>query len=158
MRTLKSAEVPPYPQFYELWYTYFAGINERLNVALTSILNEGNQTPDQLMALYREFIEPSDRDERLTAVSDQMASTIGTVNDAMGDALTSTKAYSICLKAASRELDTEMGAGALKSLAASLLVETENVQSANQMLEDQLATSGEDVAALRRELGVPAHR
>ena len=37
MDLLKRAQIPPYPQFYELLYTYATGVNPTLNSRLNAI-------------------------------------------------------------------------------------------------------------------------
>ena len=43
---LRRATIPPYPQFYELLYTYATGVNPNLNARINEIFREGDPTVD----------------------------------------------------------------------------------------------------------------
>jgi len=45
MGLLKRGLVPPYPQFYELFYMYATGVNPALNERINAAYS-GNDTPD----------------------------------------------------------------------------------------------------------------
>ena len=55
---LKRSAIPPYPQFYELLYTYATGINPALNSRINAILRDGAApSMDLAEALYNEFLK-----------------------------------------------------------------------------------------------------
>jgi diguanylate cyclase len=56
MDLLKRALVPPYPQFYELLYTYATGVNPALNARINDIFRDGRPTARMAEALYAEFL------------------------------------------------------------------------------------------------------
>lgn len=151
MASLKRFTIPPFPQFYELWYTYAAGVNASLNKALDN-LNPEDVGHDRLMELYREYIDSVDQSERFEVLSTSMKSAIDGVSNAVEDAMSTAKAYSGSLQAASDELSHDLDAGSLKSLAGTLLAETRHIQSANADLEHRLAESAETIASLKRDL------
>ncbi|MHB1109579.1 MAG: hypothetical protein ACYCZU_04575, partial [Devosia sp.] len=57
---LKRATVPPYPQFYELLYTYATGVNPTLNARINAIFREGDPAADLAERLYNEFLKAQD--------------------------------------------------------------------------------------------------
>jgi len=149
---LRRSRIPPYPQFYELLYTYATGVNPNLNGRINTILRSGH-LPTETLAdrLYDEFLR-SDLSDRMSAVSERMHARIEAVHDAIDTAMTTASAYSGSLQAASGDLERKISAEAMLELATRLLAETRHMQDTNRALEDKLAASRDDIASLRRDL------
>ena len=149
---LKRATIPPYPQFYELLYTYATGVNPSLNSRINAIFREGDPTVDLAERLYNEFLKAQDANERISSVSERMSHRIEAVHDAIDTAMTTANAYSGALQAASGDLDTNTDPQTLKVMARRLLAETRRMQDANHQLEQKLQASRDDIAQLQRDL------
>ncbi|WP_083989041.1 GGDEF domain-containing protein [Devosia geojensis] len=149
---LKRSSIPPYPNFYELLYTYATGVNPALNTRINEIFRQGHSpTVNLAEALYNEFLK-SDLDERISAVSERMHARIEAVHDAIDSAMVTANAYSGSLQAARGDLEAEVTPEALKTMAERLLAETRRMQDTNRHLEMKLEASRDDIAALRRDL------
>ena len=149
---LRRSSIPPYPQFYERLYTYCTGVNPSLNTRINAIFREGSTPTEHLAeALYNEFLK-SDVNDRMSDVSVRMQARIGAVHEAIDLAMTNAQAYSGTLAAASVDLGENVSAGAIKSLAEQLLVETRQMHATNLSLEEKLQASRDDIAALQRDL------
>lgn len=149
---LKRSSIPPYPNFYELLYTYATGVNPALNTRINEIFRHGHSPSINLAeALYNEFLK-SDFDERISAVSERMHARIEAVHDAIDSAMVSANAYSGSLQAAAGDLEAEITPDALKTMAERLLAETRRMQDTNRHLELKLEASRDDITALRRDL------
>lgn len=150
---LKRATIPPYPQFYELLYTYATGINPALNARINAIFRDGHATADIAERLYNEFLRSQDANERISSVSERMSDRIVAIHDAIDTAMTTANAYSASLQVASGDLGTdELDGVRLRELANALLSETRRMQDANLQLEMNLAASRDDIEALQRDL------
>jgi diguanylate cyclase len=150
---LKRATIPPYPQFYELLYTYATGINPALNARVNAIFRDGHATADIAERLYNEFLRSQDANERISSVSQRMSHRIVAIHDAIDTAMTTGNAYSASLQVASGDLSADdLDASGLRELANALLAETRRMQDANQQLENNLAASRDDIEALQRDL------
>lgn len=149
---LKRSGIPPYPQFYELLYTYATGVNPSLNNRLNAIFR-GGQTPSSNLAetLYNEFLK-SDMTDRMSSVSERMHARIEAVHDAIDTAMTTANAYSGSLQSATGDLERDLSSSAMRDLAARLLTETRRMQDTNYQLERKLEASRDDIAALQRDL------
>ena len=149
---LKRSGIPPYPQFYELLYTYATGVNPTLNNRINAIFRSGN-TPSANLAetLYNEFLK-SDVNDRMSAVSERMHARIEAVHEAIDGAMITANAYSGSLQTASGDLAREISPAAMKALADRLLAETRNMQETNATLEEKLEASRDDIASLQRDL------
>ncbi|HVY52047.1 MAG TPA: diguanylate cyclase [Devosia sp.] len=153
MDLLRRGQIPPYPQFYELLYTYATGVNPTLNQRINQIFRDGTATQELAERLYNEFLKAQDANERISSVSERMATRIEAVHDAIDTAMATANAYSGTLQAASGDLSHhEMNETELRALAQRLLGETRRMQDANQSLEQKLEASRDDIAALQRDL------
>lgn len=149
---LKRATIPPYPQFYELLYTYATGVNPTLNARINAIFREGDPTVDLAERLYDEFLKAQDANERISSVSERMSARIEAVHDAIDTAMTTANAYSGTLQTASGDLERAIEPQALRAMATRLLGETRRMQDANHQLEQKLEASREEIADLQRDL------
>lgn len=152
MDLLKRGQIPPYPQFYELLYTYATGVNPALNQRINQVFREGTASKELAELLYNEFLKAQDANERISSVSVRMASRIEAVHDAIDTAMATANAYSGTLQSASGDLSHEMTEAELRTMAARLLADTRRMQDANARLEEKLDASREDISALQRDL------
>jgi diguanylate cyclase len=150
---LKRGMIPPYPQFYELLYTYATGVNPNLNARINSIFREGGQPRTDLAErLYNEFLKTQDASERISNVSERMSARIEAVHEAIDSAMMTADTYSGSLATASAELEGTMSLDAMREMARRMLGETRRMQQANDQLENKLEASRDDIAALQRDL------
>lgn len=153
MDLLKRGQIPPYPQFYELLYTYATGVNPSLNQRINQIYRDGTASQELAERLYNEFLKARDASERISSVSERMANRIEAMHDAIDSAMATASSYSGTLANASGELNADhLDEPALRALATRLLSETRDMQEANSTLESKLESSREDIAALQRDL------
>ncbi len=153
MSLLKEGNIPPYPQFYELLYTYVTGVNPALNARIDALMNNGDApNADLAEKLYNEFLRARDFEDRLNTVSDEISEKISSVNKAIEGAISSTSSYSGSLEAASGVLAGDMDKDTLKALAMRLLSETRQMEQNNRALEERLKSSRSDIAHLKRDL------
>lgn len=149
---LKRALVPPYPQFYELLYTYATGVNPTLNARINAIFREGDPTVDLAERLYNEFLKAKDANERISSVSERMSKRIATVHQAIDTAMSTASTYSSTLASATSQLSEDLDGQTLRSMTRQLLAETERMRDANSQLERKLGASREDILQLQRDL------
>lgn len=153
MSLLKRGKVPPYPQFYELFYTYATGVNPSLNERINAVFSEtGGPSADLAETLYNQFLRASNLDERISEVSSQIYKSIDQVHEAINAASANAIEYSGSLTEASDVFDSEADPVVLRALAQKLMVETRKMQQTNQALEGRLDASREDIATLQRDL------
>ncbi|WP_158625990.1 GGDEF domain-containing protein [Arsenicitalea aurantiaca] len=149
---LKRSGIAPYPQFYELFYTYATGVNPSLNQRINALLRDGTATLDIAETLYNEFLRSHDASARISSVSERMSARIGAVHAAINSVMSTAEGYSGSLRTASSDLGGDVSAELLRDLVARLLEETMRMQQANGELEDKLTASQEDMAELQRDL------
>lgn len=149
---LKRGQIPPYPQFYELLYTYATGVNPLLNARINQIFRDGTASEELAERLYNEFLKAQDANERITSLSERMVTRIDAVHEAIDTAMATANAYSGTLQMASGDLSEEMSEEKLREMAQKLLAETRRMQDANAQLEAKLEASRDDITSLQRDL------
>ena len=149
---LKRATIPPYPQFYELLYTYATGVNPTLNARLNTLFREGDPSADLAERLYNEFVKAKDANERISSVTERMSKRIEAVHEAIDTAMHTAHTYSDSLEEASGGLGQELDVESIRLMAQRLLSETQRMQEANLQLEHKLEASREDISQLQRDL------
>ncbi|HEY8596542.1 MAG TPA: GGDEF domain-containing protein [Devosiaceae bacterium] len=150
---LQRIEVPPYPHFYELFYTYAAGVFPALNARINALLDQPMPIgTDEINMIYVEFLSPNDLNERISNVSQQMSLKMVAVHEAIDAALANANSYSGSLQAATGDLGSEIDQRHLRELALQLLKETRHMQDTNRRLETKLEESRGDIEGLQRDL------
>ena len=149
---LKRSQIPPYPQFYELLYTYATGVNPTLNARINAIFREGNPSVDMAETLYNEFLKAHDVNERISSVSERMSQRISAVHDAIDTAMVSANSYSGSLQSATGDLEGGLSVDEMHEMTKRLLGETRRMQDINHSLEQKLEASREDIANLQHDI------
>lgn len=151
---LKRSQIPPFPMYFELFYTYATGANAELNKRINSKLAaEGIITIDDASALCEEFLKIADMDAKLRHMSQVMSRKITDVNQAIEFAMVTANSYSGSLQQASGDLENGgIDEEALKLLSSRLLKETRRMQDMNRKLEAELENTKDDISVLQRDL------
>jgi diguanylate cyclase len=150
---LRRNEIPAYPRNYELWYTYCAGFNHALNKAVNDILRaRGRIEPDELYAVYSQFLAPSRLGDRIEEVGGRISDEINEVVTAMEQTIAANASYCDSLSGASVELSHATDGNRIKSIVQNLISATRETESANRQLEAQLAESRKQIADLQESL------
>ena len=151
---LKRSQIPPFPVYFELFYTYATAANPDLNKSVNAILAEkGTIGVDDASALCEKYLKISDMDARLRHMSQVMSSKITDVNQAIEVAMVTASSYSGSLQQASGDLENGgIDEDALKLLSSRLLKETRRMQDMNRKLEAELENTKDDISVLQRDL------
>ena len=150
---LKRGNVPPYPKYYDLLFSYATGANPTLNTRINDLYERGIiPNADLVETLYQEFFRSSEVEERLSLASEKISSSLDEVHSVIGSAQGSADNYSGLLKSASSDLEAAPNQTALKSLTGTLLSETRKMQETNSELENRLEDTKKDVSRLQEEL------
>ncbi len=150
---LKRGEIPPYPQFYELFYIYSTGVNKALNERINAVFSDTRLPSLEIVeSLYNEFLKTHQIDERVNNVSGQMCENIDSVQEIIRSASQTAKSYSGSLEAANSSLDNDIDPASLKLLTQSLLAKTQQMQANNKKLEERLEDSRSEMASLQSDL------
>jgi len=148
-----KAGIPPYPKFYELFYTYSSGTNTSLNEKLNRIFSGGgNPSAELIEALYDEFLCPREAEERLSVATDVFAEQLANVNGSINAASSNANNYSEMLEGAIANLGENASQKSLNALTKKILTDTKKMQEDNARLERKLASAKDDVSILKSEI------
>jgi diguanylate cyclase len=150
---LRRNEIPAYPRNYELWYTYCAGFNHALNKAVNEILRaRGRIEPDELYAVYSQFLAPSRLGDRIEEVGGRISDEINEVVAAMQQTISANATYCESLSGATVELSGATDTNRVRTIVQNLITATRETESTNRLLETQLAESRKQIAELQESL------
>lgn len=151
---LQRGEVPAYPQFYELFYTYATGSNSALNERINELfLNEESISfVESAEALYNEFMRSKSVDERMAQVSSKISSNIDAVHDAITDATKNAETYSGSLSHAEDLFSHDLDPKKMQEAVRVLLTQTQSMRDSNKLLESKLEDSRSDINMLQKDL------
>lgn len=151
---LKRLQIPPYPMYFELFYTYATGANSDLNKRINTLLGEQSALRmAEASALCEEFLLIADMEVKLRHMSSVMNRKITDVNQAIDIAMVTANSYSGSLQQASGHLENGgIDEEAMKLLSSRLLKETRRMQDMNRRLEAELENTKDDISVLQRDL------
>ncbi len=149
----ERGSIPPYPKFYELFYTYTCGTHPALNEKLNVIFAKGdNPSAEVVEALYDEFLNPNDVEEKLARVANNMSEQINSVNASINGAISNADDYSDLLKTAISGFGSSSDKKSLDAFVKTIIDKTKEIQSANIKLEKKLASAKDDVTSLKSKI------
>lgn len=153
LKQIKRCEVPAFPRHYELWYTYSAGFDQKLNTAINEILRtRGKVTLDETVYLYDTFLSPFRLGDKLDQFGSSFSNQIETMLDSIDQSMEVNEDYSSTLSELSSELGAAKNAGAVKTVVHQLVKATSVVRASHKEMEDKLRESQSQVAELKDNL------
>jgi hemerythrin len=153
VRQIEALGVPFEPQMFELWFTYYAGHNQKLSSAIDAVLAE--QRPPLYRALldvYDAIVSPARLTELVHDIGEQLQQQ---TNGALGTITIAAGASHAFLKELVRANQAIIGTDSqtgLRSAAAALLKATAEALRTNETLQSQLSESAEQIRVLQNRL------
>ncbi len=153
LKILKQNSIPAFPKFYDLLYTYSNGTNIGLNNKLNDKLSAGDSLTIQFVeGLYSEFLSSNGVEDRLSSVTDEILDSISNIHNTIDKARTNNSNYTEMLDDTVADLKEDNDQEALNNLTVKLLNMTKEVQAANMLLENELASAKSDISSLKDEV------
>ncbi|MBZ0216143.1 MAG: GGDEF domain-containing protein [Fimbriimonadaceae bacterium] len=153
LRHLRANIAPAYPRNYELWFTYVAGFNRKLNEALNDAIRKYGQVPEEAMdEIYDEFLSPSRITDRVEAVNSKFIKEFEHLMETLDDASESTSDYGKSLSNASHQLTSANGREQINLIVSRLIESTREMEERSKDLEDKLASSRQQIDVLHETL------
>ena len=100
---LERNAVPPFPDFYRLFYDYLAGLQQVTSWRVDAVLHDGGREPVR-ERLYQEFVQPYERSEAIDSASSLINEKIEVLTALIDDARDSNRAHSASLEVAASSL------------------------------------------------------
>jgi diguanylate cyclase len=153
-RFMSSNRNPAYPRFYEVWYTYAAGYNRKLNRAINDALKSSTRIPSEFIEkMYYEFISPARIGDELVNMGDQMSDSVGDLMKLVEESSGNLGEYGTELRdAASRLSGPGSSREQVTEVVQRVLSATKVMEVNNEKLETQLSESRHQIAELQAKL------
>ncbi|CCD89470.1 GGDEF domain-containing protein [Bradyrhizobium sp. ORS 285] len=141
------------PRNYEIWYVYATGYNAPLNEVINETLSRnGKLSQSELDQLYESYLTHLKTSDRIDKVG---ARVVGEIDDLMGmltDALGRTASYDASLAGADRMLASATSREQLVDIIEALAHSTKQMRETNQVLEERLSLSKDEISGLQQSL------
>lgn len=141
----------PTPVNYEFWYRYVTGADPSFVEEIDSLLGSGTigaRTLSKLRAKFYGKVEEDALDDLMEETQGQLAQIVSHIEESGGDALL----YKQALDGGSRSLEIGLDPDAQRALLAKMAAATQAMIEKASLLEQQLTTSGKEIAGLRKDL------
>lgn len=151
LKQMQQLNIPPYPDNFEIWYAFHAGLDAELSKSLTDLLESVDYfDPSAYQSIKQAFLG-EETSQLLRSASDNVEALIASALTTIGSAADSAKDYGDALEdftgnVASAEPDE------VRALIAQVLQETQAVMARNRQLEAELNEAGERMETLRDSL------
>jgi diguanylate cyclase len=144
---MEAHEAVPAPESYELFYWYASRRNEAITSAVEQAIGAGLvPNLEHTRELHARFFGPS-VGTTMEEVGEQLGTELRKITDDLRLAGNNAAAFDRALATASNALDS--GKADVRLLVQKLAAATRAIQARNQKLEEQLATSMQEVEAIR---------
>ena len=152
-RFMSSNRNPAYPRFYEVWYTYAAGYNRKLNRAINNALKSSARIPsDFIERMYYELISPARFGDELSNMGTQMSDSVGDLMKLVEESAGSVGEYGTELRDAASRLSATGSQEQVTAIIQRVLGATRVMERSNEKLEAQLNDSRHQIAELQSKL------
>lgn len=152
---IKALRLPANPHNFEIWYTYVAGHNPALNNAINALLNvRGSVTAAELEEIYLKHFSAAHIGERIDKVGTQIAGEIEQIMAMIEAAIGNADSYSKSLVGATASMASEADREQIRIIVESLVHATREVESKNQVMQQRLRDSREEIRELQENLEV----
>jgi diguanylate cyclase len=153
MADMARFNIPPTPDNYYVWYSYCSGENIPLSRAIDIIIsNAGEFDETRCREVFHQFFTP---DPDAIAVCDTARAVqreVQRVLDFVSDISTVSNNYDATLKEVSGTLLRDLSVGEIRRMLDGLIAQTEDIQTSNERLRQELHESAEEISALRKNL------
>lgn len=155
LERIKALRHPATPHNFEVWYTYAAGINPALNHAINSLMTaNGTINEAQIEELYLKHFSAAEIGERIDKVGTQIAGEIEQVMAMIQASIGTADDYSKSLAGATAEIAGEGDREQVRMIVESLVSATREVETKNQVMQQRLQDSRQEIRELQENLEV----
>lgn len=153
LERLRTDEVPPVPQNFEVWYVYYANVNPKLRDEINErLLEQEKITERDCKDLYEKYLNFGHERETYQKAGDQINATLHDVTNLMQNVKDTTSDFTGTLKDASGKLDQVDVPDNVRAVLKVIATETDKMMRYNQELENKLNSSASMMGELKRDM------
>jgi diguanylate cyclase len=151
---IKALRQAATPRNYELWYNYATGYNQSLNEKVNEALrHSGTLTGAEIDEIYETYLSPTRLSDRIDTVGSRVMDEISQVMAMVDAAVGTASNYSESLAGVSAQIPGADREG-LRAIIETLVQTTNEMEHANQTLEQRLSASKQEINRLQENLEV----
>jgi diguanylate cyclase len=155
LERIKALRHPATPHNFEVWYTYAAGINPALNHAINALLSDGGTiSQPQIEEIYLKYFSAADIGERIDKVGTQIAGEIEQVMAMIEASIGTADDYSKSLAGATANMAGDGDREQVRMIVESLVSATREVENKNEVMQQSLKDSRQEIRQLQENLEV----
>jgi diguanylate cyclase len=155
---IKALRQPAEPRDYEVWYNYATGYNPSLNKAINdAIARKGNLSAEDIDGIHNAFFSQARLSDRIDAGCSKVVDEIDQVMAMIEQAAGTTSSYTESLVDATQQLDRNVDRESLRAILEGLVESTKEIEHNNQMLEERLKASRQEIRELQASLEAARH-
>jgi len=153
IEAMEANRVWPTALNFELWMHYVAAKDGDVATEINSVLSSGQQFTEQMAASIAEKHLPSAKlSGEILDAGKSLTEELESVSRALESARESSEAYGQQLASASKSLEHDENAEAVRAMVETLSVATAKVRDENKTLETQLAETNDELGRLKEHL------
>ena len=150
---MRTDEVPPVPQNFEVWYVYYANVNPKLRDEINErLLEQEKITERDCKDLYEKYLNFGHERETYQRAGDQINATLHDVTNLMQNVKDTTSNFTGTLKDASGKLDQVKVPDNVRAVLQVIASETDKMMRYNEDLESRLNSSTTMMGELKRDM------
>ena len=146
---IRSLNLKPLPQLYELWFNYFQGNHEIVRAIDTY---QGEIDEVFCSRIHKRYLSESAREESVRKISDQVQQAVAELVITLGSLKVATSEYGGTLEDVTQKIENAETLEDLGSVVSSIVQDTKRMMQKNQDLELRLTSSSTQVEDLKKNL------
>jgi len=155
LERIKALRHAATPHSFEVWYTYASGINPSLNQIINDLIaQDGTIAEAKVEELYLKHFSAAHIGERIDKVGTQIAGEIEQVMSMIEASIGTADSYSQSLAGATAEISNDQDREQVRAIVESLVSATREVESKNQVMQQRLRDSRQEIRELQENLEV----
>ena len=150
---LAKERMPPTPENYALWYTYYAGYQPDLNRVIDQMEQSGQPfTPLRCEDLVKRFFRFDAEAHAVRSAGDNTQEAITKVLKTINTSLSDSGRYQGAVETLQSTLEQPLNMDRLRTVVASVVVEVKTMVNEQEQLRQQLDMASSELATLRANL------
>ena len=150
---IRALRQPATPRHFEIWYTYATGYNPTLNQKINEILTRNGTLSDaDVNQIYEAHVSANRFTDRIDDVGSQVMGEIEQVMAMIGTAAGNASSYTESLVDVTKKLGVAADERAVRGIVESLVTATRQMEMNNQVLEERLTASKQEITELQQSL------
>ena len=150
---LRLDEIPAVPQYFELWYVYFANVHPELKQEVNELLLEQSKlTERDCQDLYEKYLNFGHERETYQKAGDQINATLQDVTGVVQNIRATTSEFTGTLKDTTQKISESDNPDDVQALLKTITDETDKMVAYNTELEQRLDQSYAMMSTLKRDM------